>query len=156
MSIIVKNGKFERPISKILPGVRLSSAGDHNANYKIGAKEQVIRPDEGGGAALRNLENISFNVPSIRIIFKSSTDGRGFSIAKWLRQMGYQGHLRASGHVLADQYPLALRCGFDDVEISNELAARQPECQWLDAYKRAGNTYQNRLMAPPAIGAIAA
>ena len=38
----------------------------------------------------------------IRVDFPSSTDGRGFTIARVLRLRGYAGRLRARGHVLAD------------------------------------------------------
>ena len=86
------------------------------------------------------------NAPAIRIDFPTSHDGRGFSIASALRRSGYRGHLRAFGHVLADQYPLALRSGFDDVEITHELAARQPEKQWADALLLAKDTYREHLM----------
>lgn len=66
----------------------------------------------------------------IRIPFPSSADGRGFSLARRLRHLGYRGRLRAQGHVISDQFPLALDCGFDEVEIDDEQAARQPEGQW--------------------------
>ena len=64
---------------------------------------------------------------SIRITLDSFADGRGFTLAARLRQNGYRGHLRLAGHVLADQYTMARRSGFDDVEIPQDLAARQPE-----------------------------
>lgn len=67
----------------------------------------------------------------IRIDFPSFADGRGFTIAKQLRRMGFHGRLRAKGHVIADQYAMARRSGFDEVEISEDLARRQPEEQWL-------------------------
>ena len=66
----------------------------------------------------------------IRIAFPAFSDGRGFTIARDLRRMGYAGRLRATGHVLADQYAMARRVGFDEVEISDALAARQPAGQW--------------------------
>ncbi len=84
--------------------------------------------------------------PAIRIAFPSSADGRGYSIASALRRAGYRGHLRAKGHVLADQYPLALRSGFDDIEIPQDLAERQPEYQWTDALTRIRSGYRERLM----------
>src|SRR5665811_166492 len=90
------------------------------------------------------------SVSAIRIDFPSSADGRGYSIARRLRQMGFKGLLRAHGHLLADQYPLALRAGFDEVEIPAELAARQPQSQWQDAFTRIDNNYQDRLMRPQA------
>ena len=58
-------------------------------------------------------------------------DGRGFTLARHLRLIGFTGRLRAAGHVLADQYTMARRSGFDEIEISDDLAARQPEDQWL-------------------------
>jgi uncharacterized protein (DUF934 family) len=66
----------------------------------------------------------------IRIPFNSAQDGRGFSLARRLRDLGYRGRLRAFGHVISDQFRYALSCGFDEVEISDELAARQPEPHW--------------------------
>lgn len=81
----------------------------------------------------------------IRIAFPSSADGRGFSLARLLRLKGYTGRLRAQGHVLADQYAMARRCGFDEVEIDDTLAARQPEDQWLFRADWTAHDYQSRL-----------
>ena len=75
----------------------------------------------------------------------SSADGRGFTIARRLRLMGYEGRLRAKGYVIADQYAMARRSGFDEVEIPDELAARQPEGQWLARANWQAHDYQNRL-----------
>ncbi|EKE45082.1 hypothetical protein OCGS_0777 [Oceaniovalibus guishaninsula JLT2003] len=71
------------------------------------------------------------SVPAIRIVIPSFSDGRGFTLASDLRRRGFSGRLRAAGHVLADQFAMARRCGFDEVEISDQLAARQPQDQWL-------------------------
>lgn len=81
----------------------------------------------------------------IRIEFPASHDGRGFSIARHLRLIGYRGRLRAHGHILADQYTMARRCGFDEVEISDDLAKRQPEAQWLYRANWQAHDYQSRL-----------
>ena len=72
--------------------------------------------------------------------FASSGDGRGFSIARQLRMLGYTGKIRAAGHILVDQFRAAMRVGIDEVEISSEQAARNPEEQWkavplLDSYQ---------------------
>ena len=72
-------------------------------------------------------------------------DGRGFTIAAQLRRIGFQGRLRACGHVIADQYAMARRSGFDEVEISDELATRQPEDQWLRRANWQDHNYQSRL-----------
>ncbi|GGM10765.1 DUF934 domain-containing protein [Pseudooceanicola nanhaiensis] len=81
----------------------------------------------------------------IRVNFPSFSDGRGFTIARRLRVLGYSGRLRAKGHVIADQYAMARRSGFDEVEISDELAARQPEDQWKFRADWQAHDYQSRL-----------
>lgn len=95
------------------------------------------------------------DIPLIRVDFPSFSDGRGFTIARQLRLMGYQGRLRARGHVIADQYAMARRAGFDEVEIAAELAARQPEDQWLFRADWRAHDYQARLRGAPS-GGIAA
>nr|WP_321253205.1 DUF934 domain-containing protein [uncultured Ruegeria sp.] len=81
----------------------------------------------------------------VRVDFPSFADGRGFTIARTLRLKGYTGRLRAKGHVLADQYAMARRSGFDEVEIDDGLATRQPEDQWLARANWKENNYQARL-----------
>jgi uncharacterized protein (DUF934 family) len=85
------------------------------------------------------------DVTAVRVAFPSFADGRGFTIARQLRRAGYTGRLRAQGHVLADQYAMARRCGFDEVEISDDLAARQPAEQWRARADWQAHDYQNRL-----------
>ncbi|KUJ80648.1 putative oxidoreductase [Ruegeria marisrubri] len=84
-------------------------------------------------------------VKMVRVDFPSFADGRGFTIARTLRLKGYKGRLRAKGHVLADQYAMARRSGFDEVEIDHALAARQPEDQWLARANWQDHDYQARL-----------
>ncbi len=81
----------------------------------------------------------------IRIDFPTSADGRGFTLAAMLRRLGFAGRLRARGHVLADQYAMARRSGFDEVEIDAALANRQPEAQWLAHADWQSHNYQARL-----------
>jgi uncharacterized protein (DUF934 family) len=86
---------------------------------------------------LRPQDDINEIVPyfkSLHLIvvsFPSSADGRGFSQAAELRDIGYTGRLRAQGHVLVDQFRAALHAGIDEIEISDEQAQRNPEHQWL-------------------------
>ncbi|WP_372841018.1 DUF934 domain-containing protein [Phaeovulum sp.] len=82
---------------------------------------------------------------AIRIGFPAFSDGRGFTLAVRLRRMGYAGRLRAQGHLIADQYAMARRSGFDEVEIDAELAARQPEPQWLARANWQAHDYRSRL-----------
>lgn len=81
----------------------------------------------------------------IRIDFPSFADGRGFTIARMLRLAGYNGRLRARGHLISDQYAMARRTGFDEVEITQDLAARQPQEQWQFRADWKDNDYQARM-----------
>ncbi|WP_417249238.1 DUF934 domain-containing protein [Celeribacter sp.] len=85
------------------------------------------------------------NADAIRIDFPTFSDGRGFTLARLLRAGGFTGRLRACGYVIADQYAMARRSGFDEVEISPELATRQPEAQWLARADWQARDYQSRL-----------
>jgi uncharacterized protein (DUF934 family) len=81
----------------------------------------------------------------VRIDFPNFADGRGFTIARMLRLAGYTGRLRAYGHVISDQYAMARRTGFDEVEINQDLAARQPQEQWKFRADWKDNDYQDRM-----------
>ena len=69
----------------------------------------------------------------------------GFALAQRLRRLGYARRLRAEGHVLADQYTLARRAGFDEVEISAALALRQPEEHWRFLGNWRHDAFRSRL-----------
>jgi len=57
----------------------------------------------------------------IAIDFPKFTDGRGYSIARLLRERyGYTGPLRAVGDVLRDQVFYLLRCGFDQFALKRQ------------------------------------
>ncbi|UWQ05503.1 DUF934 domain-containing protein [Aliiroseovarius crassostreae] len=92
------------------------------------------------------LGHLMLGVEAIRIDFPSFADGRGFTLARQLRNLGFQGRLRAAGHVISDQYAMARRSGFDEVEISDELAARQPEQDWVYRADWRAYDYRSRLM----------
>jgi uncharacterized protein (DUF934 family) len=74
----------------------------------------------------------------IRIPFRSFADGRGFTLARELRRLGFRGRIRAAGHLIPDQWPLARACGIDEVEISGVQAERQPEAAWRVRQGRIG------------------
>jgi uncharacterized protein (DUF934 family) len=103
--------------------------------------------DLGGDADPDAVAALALIAPAIRVRFASFADGRGFTIAARLRRMGYRGRLRAAGHVLADQYAMARRAGFDEVEIDDDMAARQPAEQWQARSDWQAHDYQSRLRA---------
>ena len=110
---------------------------------EAGAEDTSI--DLGSDADPSELTDRLGALRMIRVDFPSFADGRGFTIARQLRLMGYDGRLRAKGHVIADQYAMARRSGFDEVEISDELAERQPEDQWQFRAQWQAHDYQARL-----------
>jgi uncharacterized protein (DUF934 family) len=83
----------------------------------------------------------------VRVDFPSFADGRGFTLARHLRAGGYTGRLRAKGHMIADQYAMARRSGFDEVEIDDALAARQPADQWIFRADWRDHDHRSRLKA---------
>ncbi len=85
-------------------------------------------------------------ISAIRIRFPKFDDGRGFSLAVRLRQLGFNGRLGACGHLIADQYPLARRSGFDEVAIDELMAARQPESQWKARSAWKELSYQQHIL----------
>lgn len=111
----------------------------------IAANAAAVAVDLAPDADPETLSGNLDRVDMIRIDFPSFADGRGFTIARRLRLMGFGGRLRAKGHVLADQYAMARRAGFDEVEISNDLARRQPEDQWRFRADWRSHDYQARL-----------
>jgi len=59
-------------------------------------------------------------IGAIAIRFPKFGDGRGYSLARLLRDRhGYRGELRAIGDVLLDQVEAFLRVGFDTLDVSD-------------------------------------
>jgi uncharacterized protein (DUF934 family) len=94
---------------------------------------------------LTRLQDRIGRIDMVRIRFGAFNDGRAFTLARRLRAMGYQGRLRAAGPVIADQYAMIRRSGFDEVEIPDDLAARQPADQWQFRADWQSHDYQARL-----------
>lgn len=101
-------------------------ARDDGFHPLVDEAEETLAPD----TPLADLEQ-HLHRDLIAIDFPSFSDGRGFSLARRLREMGYKGRLRASGRLIADQYAMARRVGFDEVEVAPDIAARQPQDQWI-------------------------
>lgn len=95
-------------------------------------------------ALARHLDRLTL----IRVAFPAFNDGRAFTIARRLRELGYTGQLLALGPVIADQYAMLRRVGFDGAEVPDDIAARQPADQWqFRAADWQQHHYQARLRA---------
>jgi uncharacterized protein (DUF934 family) len=85
-----------------------------------------LAPDSEPADIAGDFEHIAL----IAVDFPVFRDGRGYSIARLLRERyGYRGELRAIGDVLRDQLTFMYRCGFDayavraDKDIDDALKA---------------------------------
>lgn len=113
------------------------------ADLDAAARAVELTPSDRAEALTGRLAKLEL----IRVIFPAFNDGRGFTIGHDLRRLGFTGRLRAAGHVLADQYAMTRRAGFDEVEIPQDLAARQPEAQWLARADWRALDHRRRLFA---------
>ena len=81
----------------------------------------------------------------IAIDFPKFTDGRGYSIARLLRERhGYRGMLRAVGDVLRDQLFYMLRSGFDSFAIKHQELIEDA----LSSYRVFSEGYQTSVDRP--------
>ena len=95
MAALIRHGRIEKPHSPesgaVLPVLRLEPADDP-------------------AAAAGRLAGVA----RVEVNFTSAVDGRGYSLARLLRERhGYAGELRAVGDVQRDQLHYLSRCGFD-------------------------------------------
>ena len=84
-------------------GALKNRAGKVGVQIQGDAEPEVIADD------LKDLDVVAIHFPVFR-------DGRGFSLARILRRLGFAGELRATGDVLRDQMFFLQRCGFDAFE----------------------------------------
>ncbi|SOB99833.1 DUF934 domain-containing protein [Rhodobacter maris] len=100
-----------------------------------------LGPDTPAGVIAERIAGAAL----VTVLFPSFADGRGFTLGRLVRAAGYTGRLRAKGPLIADQYPLARRSGFDEVEIPTAIAARQSEAEWRAEAARGAPDYRARL-----------
>lgn len=127
---------FEAPAIIVPPGTLRAALEERKDGQRIG----VELPNTFNPADLKPAQGA---LDLIAVSFPRFGDGRGFSIGKMLREQGYGGTLRVAGSIIPDQFAFALHCGFDEVEISEEQAARQPIEQWLHALTLISDSYQD-------------
>jgi uncharacterized protein (DUF934 family) len=110
-------------------------------SFRLGRVGVWLEADADPAALAPDLAR--FNVVGVR--FASFTDGRGYSLARLLRERhGYRGELRAIGDVLRDQLHYLWRCGFD----AFALRADQNPLQALAAFGDFSEAYQASVEQP--------
>ncbi len=125
---------------------RLAALGDE-AGGGLGVR---LAPDTRPEAVLPHLGRVEM----VAIEFPKFRDGRGFTLARTLRERyGYRGDIRAVGHVLPDQSAALLDCGFSTVLVPDS----QPAERWAEALAGAHGPRPavqlfHRLVPRPPIG----
>ena len=68
--------------------------------------------------------------PVVRLQVDGFADGRGFSVARQLRLLGFTGVIEVIGDLLPDQLPMAVASGIDAILIRVGHAKRCGENHW--------------------------
>ena len=77
-------------------------------------KDKIVRIEPADDPASVSLEGVT----RVEVNFPKFGDGRGYSIARLLRERyGYRGELRAVGHITRDLLFFMESCGFDAFEL---------------------------------------
>ena len=151
MSLLIdETGALKDPFTRIESAEDLIAAkGPLLVPVELLAEALEGRRNERLGLSVANrtpVETIEPHLSAFELIavtFPSFTDGRGLSLARRLRRAGFTGRLRASGPLIADQFAEAIACGFDEVELPDASAVRQPAEQWLAAKNSISAHYQS-------------
>jgi uncharacterized protein (DUF934 family) len=68
--------------------------------------------------------------PVVRLQVDGFADGRGFSVSRQLRLLGFAGVIEVIGDLLPDQLPMAVASGIDAILIRVGHAKRCGESHW--------------------------
>jgi uncharacterized protein (DUF934 family) len=108
---------------------------------RAGRTGAVIEPHEDPAALAALLSRLSL----VAVRFPKFGDGRGYSIARLLRERyGYRGELRAMGDVLRDQLLFMKRSGFDSFDLRDD----QDPDEALAAFAELSEQYQSSSTEP--------
>ena len=98
-----------------------------------------IEPGEDARDLIPHLDRITL----VEITFPKFRDGRGYSSARILREVGYTGEMRAAGDVLVDQVAFMTRCGFNsfapDVPL-DPVVVERALTTYADVYQSAADS----------------
>ena len=104
-------------------------------------KDKVLRLEPTDDPASISLEGVD----RVEVNFPKFSDGRGYSIARLLRERyGYRGELRAVGHITRDLLFYLESCGFD----AFELRAGEDPHEALASFEDFTEAYQASVARP--------
>jgi uncharacterized protein (DUF934 family) len=123
---VIKDQKIVQDDWRPVPDDEPLSNGDVIISCARWQREEAQRAGHQGriAVAINGDDDLDAVIPHlgefalIAIEFPKFVDGRGYSIARLLRERyGYQGELRAVGDVLRDQLYFMARCGIDSFAV---------------------------------------
>lgn len=116
-----------RPVLLGLARLEREGAALFDSHVALGV---VLPPDTAVQAVAPYLARLSL----VAVEFPKFRDGRGFSLARALRERyGFAGEIRALGNLLPDQYPFLLSCGFTTVALPDGQEPRR----WTEALRQS-------------------
>ncbi|RRJ84880.1 DUF934 domain-containing protein [Aestuariirhabdus litorea] len=129
------------PSGKLLVSLEEWQARRDELLASTGTHGVWLKPDDEPELLVEDLSQL----PVIAVQFPAFTDGRGYSLARLLRERyGYEGELRAVGDVLRDQLFYMHRCGFDSFAIREDRDAEDA----LAALDEFSDVYQSAVQQP--------
>ena len=140
--IINRNGSFSHDAETGITTISLDDGVRVAADAKADARLRLVLDNT---TQVEDIDVVLFDkVGAISIRFPKTDDGRGFSLARRLRELGYRGEITAEGELHADQFRHALLSGFDRVAIPAARAQRIPERYWQEEAAAMLPSYQER------------
>jgi uncharacterized protein (DUF934 family) len=139
MATLIKNRRIANDTWRLFEpaaqgGAPVPPTGDWVVPYAVWNARRAPLVQRGGygarvGVLLENTDDpraLAGDFDQLALIavrFPKFTDGRGYSIARLVRRLGWQGELRAVGDVLRDQLFYMSRCGFDAFQLRDDQEA---------------------------------
>jgi len=147
MAIIKDNHLSEDRFAELADEQPLPASGAVSVSSARWAAERDALKAHDGDIAVRlgndeDIDGIAADLGAIAAVFirfPTFSDGRAFSQARELREKhGYEGEIRARGHIIRDQYLFLHRCGVDAIEVADAADLEQ----WNKAMEEFSLFYQ--------------
>ncbi len=150
MATLIRNGRIEPDTWKLPDGAGAAGSPSGDNVIRPLADFLALRASDAprrgpAGVLLRSTDDPMLlaphlaHLPLVAVLFERFSDGRGYSIARLLREaLDYRGEVRAVGDVLRDQIFYLARCGFD----AFVLRADQDATAAVAALRDLGAAYQ--------------
>ena len=149
--VVADNWQLLKPATA--GGIAIPASGDVIVPFSLWREQREIFLNRSGrlGVWLEGHDDPALIVPDLRhfeviaVNFAQFTDGRGYSIARLLRERyGWRGELRAIGDILRDQLFYLARCGFDAFALREGQDAQAA----LAAFDDFSEGYQSSVERP--------